>query len=130
MSDIDSVLREDRVFPPPSGFATLAHVKSMEEYERDYRRSVDTPEEVWADMASQLHWFRRWDRVLEWNPPWAKWFVGGETNIAYNALDRHMGQRNKAALIWEGETGETRTLTYGALHRDVCRAANALRRLG
>src|SRR5262245_39314371 len=132
MSDIRSVLREERVFQPPADFAARAHYKSPEDYERAYRRSIDAPEEFWGEMASHLHWFRRWDRVLEWNVPWAKWFVGGQTNIAYNCLDRQIesGRRNKAALIWEGEPGDSRILTYGELHREVCRAANALRGLG
>ena len=128
MSDIQSLLREDRVFPPPPGFAAAAHYKTIEDYERTYRKSIDAPDEFWSEMASHLHWFKRWDRVLEWQVPWAKWFVGGETNIAYNCLDRQLdlGRRNKAALIWEGEPGDRRTLTYGELHREVCRAANAL----
>jgi len=132
MADIHSLLREDRVFPPPPAFSAAAHFKSLDDYERAYRRSIDTPDEFWNEMASHLHWFRRWDRVLEWNLPWAKWFVGGRTNIAHNCVDRHLelGRRNKAALVWEGEPGDQRILTYGELHREVCRAANALRALG
>jgi acetyl-CoA synthetase len=132
MSDIHSVLREARVFQPSRAFGEAAHVKTLEDYEARYRRSVDQPEEFWAEVASELHWFKRWDRVLEWRVPWAKWFVGGETNISYNCLDRHLAgwRRNKAALIWEGEPGETRTLTYGDLHREVCKFANVLKHMG
>ncbi len=132
MSDIRSLLREDRVFVPDPEWSARARVPSFEEYERTYRRSVDAPDEFWSEMASQLHWFRKWDRVLDWNVPWAQWFVGGQTNLAYNCLDVHLaaGRRNKAALIWEGEPGDVRTFTYGALHHEVCRAANALGRLG
>jgi acetyl-CoA synthetase len=132
MSDIDSVLREDRVFRPPAGFSADAHLNSLEEYERLYKRSVEQPEEFWSERAEELHWFERWSRVLEWDYPWAKWFVGGKTNVSYNCLDRHLTtwRRNKAAILWEGEPGDTRTLTYGELHREVCRFANALKKLG
>ena len=97
-----------------------------------YRRSIESPEAFWGEVAATLHWFTPWERVREWNPPWARWFIGGKTNLAYNCLDRHLEtwRRNKAALIWEGEPGEVRTLTYAQLHREVCRCANALRRLG
>src|SRR5215813_3558555 len=83
-------------------------------------------------MAEELHWFKRWDKVLEWNPPHAKWFIGGKTNLSYNCLDRHLvtERRNKAALIWEGEPGEQRTLTYHQLHREVCKLANVLQGMG
>ncbi|UCE03866.1 MAG: acetate--CoA ligase [Candidatus Latescibacterota bacterium] len=132
MSDIDSVLREDRVFRPPAGFSADAHLNSLEEYERLYKRSIEQPEEFWSERAEELHWFERWSRVLEWDCPWAKWFVGGKTNVSYNCLDRHLTtwRRNKAAILWEGEPGDTRTLTYGELHREVCRFANALKKLG
>jgi acetyl-CoA synthetase len=132
MSDIQSVLREARVFHPAAEFTARAHIRSLDEYEQMYRRSVDQPEEFWGEVAGQLHWFRPWERVLEWNYPSARWFVGGQTNISYNCLDRHLSswRRNKAAILWEGEPGDTRTLTYGELHREVCRFANALRKLG
>jgi acetyl-CoA synthetase len=104
----------------------------MEQYRALAREAADDPEGFWARMAESLHWFKKWDRVLEWNPPFAKWFVGGTTNIAYNCIDRHLAgpRRNKAALIWEGEPGEERVLTYQMLHREVCRFANALKSLG
>ena len=132
MSDIQSVLREDRLFPPPADFAARAHIRSLEEYEKLYRRSIDEPDAFWSEVASELHWFEDWKQVLEWDFPWAKWFVGGKTNISYNCLDRHVAtwRRNKAAILWEGEPGDTRTLTYGELHREVCRFANALKTLG
>jgi acetyl-CoA synthetase len=130
--DIESVLKEGRVFPPPESFAAEAHVKSLAEYERIYRQSVDDPEGFWAGVARELDWFRHWDRVLEWNPPNAKWFVGAQLNISYNCLDRHLTtwRRNKAAIIWEGEPGDVRVLTYQMLHREVCRFAAALKKLG
>jgi acetyl-CoA synthetase len=130
--DINSLLREERVFSPPTSFSQQAHFKSREEYDRIYQRSIEDPEGFWAEVASELHWFKKWDRVLEWNEPFAKWFGGGEINVSYNCLDRHLTswRKNKAALIWEGEPGDTRTLTYQQLHREVCRFANALLSLG
>ncbi len=130
--NITSVLHENRVFDPPASFRDTAHVSSMEAYEELYRRSVDDPDAFWADLASELHWFSPWTKVLEWNAPFAKWFVDATTNISYNCLDRHLAswRRNKAALIWEGEPGEERTLTYQGLHREVCKFANVLKGLG
>ncbi len=130
--NITSVLHENRVFDPPASFRDTAHVSSMEAYEELYRRSVDDPDAFWADLASELHWFSPWTKVLEWNAPFAKWFVDATTNISYNCLDRHLTswRRNKAALIWEGEPGEERTLTYQGLHREVCKFANVLKGLG
>ena len=129
---IDSVLREDRVFPPPAAFATQAHVGSRADYDALYRRSVTDTEGFWAEMAGRLHWMRPWDRVLDWQLPFAKWFTGGRINLADNCLDRHLNgpRRNKAAIVWEGEPGERRVLTYHALHREVCRFANVLKGLG
>src|SRR6202789_3234988 len=130
--NLSSILREHRVFPPPPEFAAKAHVKSLEEYETLYRRSIQDPEGFWAEVARELHWFTPWRDVLEWKPPHAKWFLGGRTNLSYNCLDRHLTtwRRNKAALIWEGEPGDRRTLTYQELHDEVCRFANALKKLG
>ena len=132
MSDIESVLKEQRVFPADPAFAAAAHVKSLDEYERIYRQSVDDPEAFWAGVARELDWFTPWRRVLEWNPPDAKWFVGATLNISTNCLDRHLltWRRNKAAIIWEGEPGDRRVLTYQMLHREVCRFAAALKQLG
>ncbi len=131
-SAIDSVLREDRVFAPPEAFAADAYVPSREHYNELYRRSVEDPSGFWGEMAARLRWSKPWERVLDWEPPNAKWFVGGTINIADNCLDRHLNgpRRNKAAIIWEGEPGERRVLTYHALHREVCQFANVLKGLG
>src|SRR5580658_10017753 len=130
--DIDSTLRENRVFPPPAEFSAKAHIKSLEEYEVLYKRSIEDPETFWADAARELDWFRPWDKVLEWNLPWAKWFVGGKLNLSTNCVDRHaLGERrNKTAILWEGEPGEIRRLTYAELHAEVQKFANALKSLG
>jgi len=130
--DIDSTLRENRVFPPPEEFAAQAHIKSLAEYESLYKQSIDDPEAFWAKAAAELHWFKPWDKVLEGGFPLAKWFVGGKLNLSYNCLDRHaLGPRAaKTALIWEGEPGEIRRLTYAELHLEVQKFANALKQLG
>ena len=130
--DLDSILRENRVFPPPAEFSSKAHIKSLEEYEALYKQSIEDPETFWAGVAKELHWFKPWDKVLDWNLPWAKWFVGGKTNLCYNCVDRHAtGVRaNKTAIIWEGEPGEVRRLTYAELHVEVQKFANALKALG
>ncbi len=129
---IKSVLNEHRLFPPPQEFAANAHINSFEEYERLYAEAAEDPAGYWEKQAGELHWFKKWDKVLEWNLPHAKWFVGGKINISYNCLDRHLNtwRKNKAAFIWEGEPGEQRTLTYLQLHREVCRFANVLKKLG
>jgi acetyl-CoA synthetase len=129
---LESILREHRVFPPPAEFAAKAHIKSLAEYEQLYRRSVEDPEGFWADAAQELHWFKPWEKVLEWNRPWAKWFVGGKINLCYNCVDRHAlsGKRDKVAILWEGEPGEVRKLTFGDLLAEVQRFANVLKGLG
>ena len=131
-TDLDSTLRENRVFPPPSEFAAQAYIGSLAEYEEVYKRSISDPEAFWADVACELHWFTPWTQVLDWNLPWAKWFVGGKTNLSYNCIDRHVlnGKRDKTAILWEGEPGEVRKLTYGDLLTDVQKFANALKSLG
>lgn len=132
-STIESTLQEKRLFHPPAEFSQLAQIKSLEEYQRLYDRAKADPEKFWATLAEQeLHWFQKWDTVLDWQPPFAQWFGGGKLNISYNCLDRHLTtwRRNKAALIWEGEPGDSRTLTYAQLHREVCQFANALKQLG
>ncbi|MGD1063535.1 MAG: acetate--CoA ligase [Terracidiphilus sp.] len=130
--DIDSTLRENRVFPPPAEFSARAAIKSLEEYDALYKQSIEDPEEFWAGVAGDLHWFKPWDKVLEWNLPWAKWFVGGKMNLSYNCVDRHaLGERrNKTTIIWEGEPGEIRRLTYAELHAEVQKFSNALKSLG
>jgi acetyl-CoA synthetase len=128
---IESVSREARVFEPPAELAKSARIGSRQEYEKLYRRSMEDPEGFWAEQAAELHWWKRWDRVLEWKAPHAKWFVGGKTNLAYNCLDRNLPERaNKAAIIWEGEPGDVQTLTYRQLWRETCRFANVLKKLG
>ena len=129
-TNIESHLIEKRVFEPPPEFAKRAHIGSKADYERLYRESLDEPEKFWAREAEELVWRKKWDRVLEWDAPNAKWFVGGQLNLSENCLDRHLNgaRRNKAAIIWEGEPGESRTLTYQQLHREVCRFANVLKR--
>ncbi len=131
-ADIESVLKETRVFAPPADFSARAHIGSAADYERWARLADDQPEHFWAEIARELHWFSPWSAVLEWKPPFAKWFVGATTNLSYNCLDRHLNtsRRNKAAIIWEGEPGETVTLTYHDLHREVCKFANVLKRFG
>ena len=130
--NITSVLKETRVFPPTAAFAANAYVKSPADYERLYARAKDDPEGFWAEQAESLHWFKRWDKVLAWDEPHAQWFVGGKINASYNCLDRHLanGRKNKAALVWEGEPGDSRVLRYQDLHREVCKFANALKGLG
>ena len=136
---IESVLNEERVFSPPKAFARQAHLKSLAQYRKLYRESIQSPEKFWSRQAkAELIWFKRWTRTLKWDEPYARWFVGGQLNVSYNCLDRHLGtaRANKAALIWEGEPaapgkpGEERTLTYQQLHHDVCRFANVLKRHG
>src|SRR6185436_17639235 len=127
-SSIESVLTENRSFPPPTEFAGRAHVKSAAEYEALYARAASDPEGFWAEVAGQLTWAERWKQVLDWKLPDAKWFLGGKLNLSVNCLDRHVAtwRKNKAAILFEGEPGDTRVLTYGQLHREVCKAANAL----
>jgi acetyl-CoA synthetase len=129
---IESTLNEHRLFPPPTEFAEKAHIKSFGEYEKLYAEAAADPEKFWAKQAESLDWFKKWETVLEWHEPFAKWFVGGKINISHNCLDRHLTtwRKNKAAFIWEGETGEVRTLTYLQLHGEVCRFANVLKKLG
>lgn len=130
---IESILHENRLFPPADEFAQNASIQSLEEYRALTEQATADPAKFWADLASQeLHWFKPWETVLDWQPPFAKWFVGGKLNISYNCLDRHLTtwRRNKAALIWEGEPGDSRTLTYAQLHREVCQVANVLKGLG
>ncbi|GAA5512735.1 acetyl-coenzyme A synthetase [Deinococcus carri] len=128
---IDNMLHESRVIAPSEEFAAQARI-TREQYEEMYRRSLDDPEGFWGDVAGELTWMKPWERVLDWQEPHAQWFVGGETNIAYNALDRNVerGLGGKTAIIWEGEDGEVRTYTYAELLREVNRAANALTALG
>jgi len=130
---IDTVMLEERVFPPPAEFAAAALIPSMEAYQNLYDEAEADPEGFWGELAKkELHWFTPFSKILEWKAPFAKWFVGGKTNVSYNCLDVHLGtpRQNKAALIWEGEPGDTRTLTYLQLHREVCKFANVLKSQG
>ena len=125
---IEALLAEERLFPPPEGVAQSANMADS----GIYQRAAKDPEAYWAQAAESLEWIRKWDRVLDWNPPIAQWFVGGKINVSVNCLDRHVRgwRRNKAAFIWEGEPGEERVLTYADLYREVNRFANAMKRLG
>lgn len=131
-TNIESVLQESRLFLPSAEFSARAHIKSFEEYEKIYQEAERDPEAFWASVAENLAWFKKWDTILQWDEPHAKWFVGGRINASYNCLDRHLNswKRNKAAIIWEGEPGEIRTLTYQQLYQQVCRFANVLKKLG
>jgi len=135
MHDIESLLKEQRVFKPSDEFRKQANWKKKKV--RQYRElGTKNPERFWAEMAGEhVSWFSPWKKVLDWKPPFAKWFVGGKLNVSYNCLDRHIEgkgawRRNKAAIIWEGEPGDVRTLTYGELHREVCMFANVLKDRG
>jgi acetyl-CoA synthetase len=126
--EISELLTEGRVLKPSDAFRSAAQYTDASIYER----AAADPEGYWADWARQLHWTKPWDKVLEWNPPHAEWFVGGKLNACYNCVDRHVqnGLRNKAAIIWEGEPGDRRTLTYWDLYREVNRFANVLKSRG
>ena len=128
VKDIEALLTEERVFDPPEGFTSQATVNEPEVYEEARR----DPEGFWAKFAQELDWFEPWDKVLEWKPPYAKWFVNGKLNVSYNCLDRHIktARKNKAAITWEGEPGDTKTLTYYDLYREVNKFANVLKSLG
>jgi acetyl-CoA synthetase len=125
---IVALLEEERTFPPPQEFKKNANINDPKIYEIAAR----DPEAFWAKAAEELDWFKKWEKVLEWDPPWAKWFVGGKLNASYNCIDRHLKtwRRNKAAIIFEGEPGDERVLTYQDLHREVCKFANVLKKLG
>jgi acetyl-CoA synthetase len=131
-ADIQSTLQEKRLFDPPADFAAKAHIGSLAEYHRLCAEADRDPEAFWGSIARELHWFEPWSKVLEWDAPWAKWFVGGKLNLSHNCLDRHLTtwRRNKAAIIWEGEPGDIRTLTYQQLHSEVSKFANVLKSLG
>ena len=132
-STIESVLQEQRVFEPPTEFSQSARIPSMDAYQKLYDEAAADPAAFWAKYADQeLDWFKKWDTVLDWQPPFAKWFVGGKINISYNCLDRHLKteRRDKPALVWEGEPGDSRTLTYAELHAEVCQMANVLKDMG
>ncbi|HET7095139.1 MAG TPA: AMP-binding protein, partial [Thermomicrobiales bacterium] len=125
---LEALLAEDRTFPPPPAFAAQANVNDPAIYER----AANDLEGFWAEQARKLDWFEPWQTVLEWNLPFAKWFVGGKLNVSYNCLDRHVkaGRGDRVAYYWEGEPGDRRTITYAELLDEVQRCANALKELG
>ena len=128
---IESHLIETRVFKPSDGFVQRALIPSLDQYRELYQQSIQDPDGFWSKQAAELLlWRKQWDSVLKWEAPFAQWFVGGKLNVSENCLDRHLNgpRRNKAAIIWEGEPGEVRTLTYQQLHREVCKFANVLKR--
>jgi acetyl-CoA synthetase len=131
---ITSMMAEKRVFNPPEEIRQKAYIKSLEEYKQIYQRSIDDPEGFWGELAEQLDWYKKWDKVLVEDFKEAKheWFVGSKLNACYNCLDRHLKtwRKNKAALIWEGDTGDTKTLTYQQLYYEVCKFANVLKKHG
>jgi acetyl-CoA synthetase len=122
-----------KLYPPSPEFVSRANVKGIEEYRKLYQSALDNPEQFWGDLAErELFWFEKWSHVFEWNPPFAKWFAGGVTNASYNCLDRHLdtARRDKTAILWEGEPGDERRISYAELHRAVCRFANVLKGRG
>jgi len=131
-TEIDSMLSERRVFPPPQELSAGAHVKSLEQYRQLAEQARKDPDAYWAARArEEIFWKEPFQTVVDWKPPFARWFVEGQTNLSYNCLDRHLKERGHwPALLWEGEPGDTRTVSYTELHREVCRLANGLRSLG
>jgi acetyl-CoA synthetase len=131
---ITSMMGESRVFNPPEELSRKAYIKSIDEYRQIYQRSINDTEGFWAEMAEQIDWYKKWDKVLveDFKEGKHEWFVGGKLNVCYNCLDRHLGtwRKNKAALIWEGDIGDNRILTYQQLYWEVCRFANVLRKFG
>ncbi|GIX05779.1 MAG: acetyl-coenzyme A synthetase [Candidatus Poribacteria bacterium] len=127
-----NVAEQSAVFPPPKEFQKTAYIQSLDEYRERYERSIRDPEGYWGEVAEEFHWFKKWNQVRKWEEPWVEWFVGAETNLCYNCVDRHLNteRRHKAAIVFEGEPGDVRTLTYQQLHDEVCRVANVLKGLG
>ena len=131
MQDFDPHVLDEKAVNPPADFSRHAHVKSLEEYRALNECALNNPEEFWGEQAKQLHWFEAPKKVLDWNPPHAKWFVGGKLNVSYNCVDRHLEKHaQKPAILWEAEDGSTTSLTYAELHERVCRFANSLKGLG
>jgi acetyl-CoA synthetase len=130
---LDTVMQEKRLFPPSAEFSAKARIKSLAEYEEIWNRAKTDPAKFWGDLArEELHWFKPFTEALQWNEPFAEWFVGGETNVSYNALDKHLaaGHGDRLAILWEGEPGDERRLTYSELHCEVCKFANCMKSLG
>jgi acetyl-CoA synthetase len=131
-TDFKSILQENRLFPPSEEFKAKAHLSSMEEYQKLHAESIHSPETFWPRQAEELLWQKKWDQLLDWQPPFAKWFVGAKLNVSENCVDRHAQshRKDKPAIVWEGEPGDTRTLTYTQLQEEVCRFANVLKAQG
>ena len=130
---INTVMQEDRLFSPPADFSERAHIGSLKQYQNLWNEAQGDIEAFWGSLAKEeLHWFEPFEQILDWQPPLAKWFVGGKTNVSHNCLDVHLDtdKRDKTAILWEGEPGDTRSLTYAELHREVCKFANVLRQRG
>ncbi len=132
---ITSMMEENRKFSPPKEFSAKAHIKSLEEYKKIYQRSISDPDGFWGEQAQNLEWFKKWDKVLDYSFKdnlYVKWFQGGKINVSYNCLDRHLktAKKDKPAIVWEGEPGESRTYTYAQLHVEVCKFANVLKKKG
>lgn len=130
--NITSLSRENRIFKPKKNFSKSAYIKSFQQYKKAYEKSIKDPEKFWAKIAEELHWFKKWSKVLKWKAPHSQWFAGGKINISYNCLDRHVlgNRKNKVALFFEGEHGDTQTLTYNQLYIGVNKFANVLKNLG
>jgi acetyl-CoA synthetase len=129
---IDTVMHEQRLFVPSPEFSAQARIGSMEQYQALWDKAKQDPGAFWSELAKELHWFEPYTAALKWNEPYAEWFGGGQTNASYNCLDMHLGteRENKTAILWEGEPGDSRALTYAELHREVCRTANMLKDQG
>src|SRR5688572_30695826 len=127
-TNIEALLTEKRTFAPPKAFTKRATLNSA----KVYQDAAKAPEKYWAKMAAELLWKKPWKKILEWKSPYAKWFIGGRLNVSENCIDRHLAgwRRNKAAIVFEGEPGDERVLTYADLHREVCKFANVLKGLG
>ncbi|HWB97641.1 MAG TPA: acetyl-coenzyme A synthetase N-terminal domain-containing protein, partial [Bryobacteraceae bacterium] len=126
-------MADQNVYPPSPEFVKHAQVQGIDGYRELYQQAEEHPEEFWGALAErELSWFRKWSHVFEWNPPFAKWFVGGKINVAHNCVDRHLTthRKNKVAILWEGEPGDQRLISYQELHRLVCRFANVLKNRG
>ncbi len=130
--NITSLSRENRIFKPKKSFSKKAYIKSFQQYKKSYEKSIKDPEKFWAKIAEELHWFKKWKKVLQWKAPHSQWFTGGKINISYNCLDRHLltHRKNKVALFFEGEFGDTKTLTYSQLSAEVNKFSNVLKNLG
>ena len=122
-------MSQEAIYPPNPDFTGKAHVSGIDARHALYEQAKNEPDAFWGKLAEEeVHWFQKWSQVFEWNPPFVKWFVGGKTNVSYNCLDRHATgpRKDKVAILWEGEPGDTRAITYAELHRLVQRFANVL----